>query len=173
MRERMRKHLRIALIGWIVLLGLCGAAQALQPMPLNVHLDGLGTDRSAPTTSRLPIMRLAVQAPGHFASEALSVFKVPIERFFAAPLKRIGLKAGRLRPYLLGGMAFMPIPQGNTVGSSLAGGERGSALHVGAGAELRLRKHAYLTMDFGEIIRSGSLSQESDRRYRFGLLFDF
>ena len=67
----------------------------------------------------------------------------------------------------------MPIPQGNTVGSSLAGGERGSALHVGAGAELRLRKHAYLTMDFGEIIRSGSLSQESDRRYRFGLLFDF
>ena len=174
MQERMLNRMRTGLLGGIFLLGLCGAAQAFQPARLNLQLDGLGVGHAtAAPPSRIPTMRMAVRAPGHFASEVLSVFKMPIERFLTRPLAKLGLKAGRLRPYLLGGVAMLQLPRGNTVGSSLAGGERSSALHVGAGAEFRLRERAFLTFDFGEILHGSALSDLSERRCRFGMLFNF
>ncbi|MDG2050017.1 MAG: hypothetical protein P8M78_07625, partial [Myxococcota bacterium] len=82
MQERMLNRMRTGLLGGIFLLGLCGAAQAFQPARLKLQLDGLGVGHAtAAPPSRIPTMRMAVRAPGHFASEVLSVFKMPIERF--------------------------------------------------------------------------------------------
>jgi hypothetical protein len=116
------------------------------------------------------VSRVAVHAPGQYASEVLSVFKLKIGRFLP---ESFGIDRDVLRPYLLGGRTELALPVGRTVGEDLPGGGRTTAMHIGGGAEVRLRDHLFLALDVGEVMHSGALDGLSYRTYRLGVLMDF
>ncbi len=158
--------LELALVACLAAPCLADGPQPSAAPPLVERRDPLSI-----TSSR--VTRLAVHAPGQFASEVLAVFKLPIDRFIAAPLEALDLDGEMLRPYLLGGIAQLRLPDGRTVGENLPGAGSASALHIGGGAELRLRDRLFLTLDFGEILHSGPLRRQSYETYMLGLLVDF
>lgn len=123
-------------------------------------------------TSR-SVTRMAVHAPGQYANEVLAVFKMRIDRFLETPLDALNLDDQRLRPYLLGGRTVLRVPMGRTVGENVPGAEHAFAMHIGGGAELRLRDGVFLTVDFGEILHGGALSDRSYETYKLGFAMDF
>lgn len=135
----------------------------------NAHM--LRHDALSVTSRR--VMRMAVHAPGQYAAEVMSVFQMRIDRFLPPPLGVLRLDGETLRPYLLGGRTALRLPTGRTVGENLPGGAQAFALHIGGGAELRLRDGLFLTVDVGEVLHSGALSDLSYETYKLGLLLDF
>lgn len=116
------------------------------------------------------VTRVAVHAPGQHDSEVLAVFKM---RFDSLLPGLFGIDPKTLRPYLLGGQTAIRLPSGRTVGQDLKGSGEAHALHIGAGADVRLRDRFFLSLAFGEILHSGPLSQLSYRTYKLGFLYDF
>ena len=118
-----------------------------------------------------PLMtRIAVLSPGRYTAGVLSIFKLRIDRFLPT---FFGLDREKLRPYLLGGRTVLRLPWGQTVGEDIPDGRNAVALHVGGGAEFRLRDRLFLSMDYGRILQSGMLSDRSYSSYKLGLLYDF
>jgi len=116
------------------------------------------------------VTRVAVHAPGQYASEVLSVFKMRIGRFVPVSF---GFDRELLRPYLLGGRTSLRLPSGRTVGEAVPGGARAAAVHIGGGAELRLHDGLFVSMDVGEVMQSGMPLARSYTTWRLGLLLDF
>lgn len=127
--------------------------------------------RTDPLSVSTPdVTRFAVYAPGQHVSQVLSVFKM---RFDGLLPGLFGIERETLRPYLLGGQTSLRMPTGRTIGQYLPGSIETQALHIGAGADVRLRDRLFLSVAFGEVLHSGPLSALSYQTYKLGMLFDF
>jgi hypothetical protein len=170
MRHALHRLVLLVVLQLGLLAGLASTASVAHAGDVPVALEArrlLRHDGLAVTTRN--VTRMAVHAPGQYASEVLSVFKLRIGRF----LPEFGIDEETLRPYLLGGRTTLRLPLGRTVGENVPGGGQAAALHIGGGAELRLRDRLFLSMDVGEVMHSGPLSSRSYTTCRMGFLLDF
>jgi len=165
------RAIRLAAIAWLhaflltAVTASCLADSGVSPINAKLLLRADPLSVSSPE-----VTRLAVHAPGQHASQVLAVFKM---RFDSLLPDLFGFEPKALRPYLLGGQTALRLPAGRTVGQDLKGGGEAHALHIGAGADVRLRDRFFLSLAFGEILHSGPLSQLSYQTYKLGFLYDF
>ncbi len=162
---------RLALFAWLqailltTLTATCLAEDGASAMPTKLLL------RADPlSVSDANVTRLAVRAPGQPFSQVLAVFRIGFDSLVP---DLFGIDRGSLRPYLLGGQTALRVSSGREVGQYLPGSIAAHALHVGAGADVRLRDRLFLSVAFGEILHSGPLSGLSYQTYKLGLLYDF
>lgn len=165
------RAIRLAAIVWLQALLLttvtasCLADAAASPINTKSLLRADPLSVSSPE-----VTRVAVYAPGQHVSEVLAVFKM---RFDSLLPELFGIEKKSLRPYLLGGQTSLRLPAGRTVGQDVKGSGEAHALHIGAGADVRLRDRFFLSVAFGEILQSGPLSDLSYQTYKLGFLYDF
>ena len=158
--------IHIALVATLLL----GGALASHANPASSVFDTKRLMRyDALAFSSRNVSRVALFSPGDYSREVMAIFKMRLGRFFPEPF---GLSRERFRPYLLGGRASLRVPTGRTLGERVPG-EDAFAMHIGGGAEVKLRERLFLSMDVGEVLHSGPLDEQSYQTYKVGLVYDF
>jgi hypothetical protein len=108
---------------------------------------------------------------GQYASDLISVFKIKLEKIFEPG--RVPLVTNFFRPYVLGGQDNIRVANPGQVGRAIPGSENCTALHIGGGGDFYLSRRFVLSLDYSQVLHTGSLSRTNYSKLQAGLRFHY
>lgn len=107
---------------------------------------------------------------GRYASDLVAVFKLKLDEIFT-PGRRLPFITNFFRPYVLGGKDSIRVSPEGSLGRVVPGSESCTALHIGGGGDFQLSRQFVLSLDFSQVLHSGSLGQTDYQKLNAGLRF--
>jgi hypothetical protein len=166
------KNLSTLLFIALASVAVCTASSAVANglQPASDRANTAAGDTAAWLPPGVTATDLLFHAPGERSAGVLTVFRLHVTDVIQLPWRSL---RKRLRPYLLGGSTMVRLPTGEGLIPIADQYEESTTLHVGAGTELLLGRRLWLSVDMGEVIHGGALSEQSHERYNLGLNWSF
>jgi hypothetical protein len=108
---------------------------------------------------------------GKYATDLVAVFKLKLEEILEPG--RLPIVTDFFRPYVIGGQGSIRVADDGQIGRAIPGSENCTALHIGGGGDFYLSRQFVFSLDFSQVLHSGSLSRTNYNELNAGLRFRY
>jgi hypothetical protein len=108
---------------------------------------------------------------GKYATDLIAVFKLKLEEILEPGY--LPIVTNFFRPYVIGGQGNIRVADDGQIGRAIPGSENCTALHIGGGGDFHLSRKFVFSLDFSQVLHSGSLSRTNYSELNAGLLFRY